>query len=337
MGPEGPVNLRLAICDWRLKNGVTEVTAPIPGFQSQIANRQSQIVSFARDIKIHHTVFALPFALLSTFLAADGLPPLGKLLLILVCMVTARTVAMAMNRLLDARLDALNPRTARRAIPSGTLSARFFAAAVALCSLTFVAATALFQIFYHNPWPLVFSIPALLFVSAYPLLKRFTRLCHYYLGAALGLAPICAWVAVKGNLELPLIYMAAAVLCWTAGFDIIYACQDYRIDVECGLFSIPARLGIGPALWVSRITHAVSIAMLVLLGLSTARFGTPYFTGVAVAALLLVVEHTIVRPNDLSKVGLAFFAMNGVISLLLGTLGILDIFLHHGAGLHHHV
>jgi 4-hydroxybenzoate polyprenyltransferase len=299
-------------------------------FQSQIANRQSQITAFASDIKIHHTVFALPFALLSTFMAAGGWPGAGKLLLILACMVSARTLAMAMNRLLDAKLDAINPRTARRAIPSGTLSAKFFAAAIVLCMAAFIAATALFWPLYHNPWPLIFSVPVLLFLSGYPLLKRFTRLCHYYLGAALGLAPVCAWVAVKGNLQLPPVLMAAAVLCWTAGFDIIYACQDYRIDVECGLFSVPAKIGIGPALWVARLTHAVSVLMLMLLGFSTASLGPLYFVGVGVAVLLLIVEHAMVKPNDLSKVNLAFFTMNGIISLLLGTLGIIDVFIRGG-------
>ncbi|HSU68337.1 MAG TPA: UbiA-like polyprenyltransferase, partial [Tepidisphaeraceae bacterium] len=213
---------------------------------------------FAGDIKIHHTVFALPWALLSTFLAADGMPAPGKLLLILVCMVTARTVAMSANRLLDARFDALNPRTARRAIPSGALSATFFWTATAVCFLTFVVATALFQVVYHNPWPLILSIPVLLFLGGYPLLKRFSRLCHYYLGMALALAPACAWIAIKGDLELPPVLMFVAVLFWTAGFDIIYACQDYASDVACGVFSVPAKLGIGPALWVSRVTHGGS-------------------------------------------------------------------------------
>jgi len=199
--------------------------------QSATGNRKSAIRTFADDIKIHHTVFAMPFALLATFMAAGGMPPVGVLLLILLCMVTARTLAMSANRLVDAKLDATNPRTARRAIPSGRLSTSFFAAAIAICAAAFIAATAAFWRYYHNPWPLVLAVPVLAFVSAYPLLKRFTRLCHYYLGAALALAPVCAWVAVRGSLALPPILMASAVLCWTAGFDIIYACQDYEVDV----------------------------------------------------------------------------------------------------------
>ena len=286
----------------------------------------SRLAVFAQDIKISHTVFALPFALLSTFLAAGGIPAPGQLLLILICMVTARTVAMAANRLLDARLDALNPRTAGRAIPSGKLSPRFYATVLAACGVAFVAACSGFWLAYRNPWPLLLAVPVLLFLCAYPLLKRFTRLCHYYLGAALALAPVCAWIAVSGSLAPPPLWMAAAVLCWTAGFDIIYACQDYRSDLECGVFSVPAKIGIGPALWVARATHVACVAMLVVLGLSSPPLGALYFTGVGAAILLLLVEHALVRPDDLSKVNLAFFTLNGVISVLLGALGIVDVF-----------
>ena len=240
-------------------------------------------------------------------------------------MFTARTIAMAANRLLDSALDARNPRTARRAIPSGALSRAFYWTVVAACAAGFFAATAGFYFLYRNPWPLVLSVPVLLFLSGYPLLKRFTRLCHYYLGAALALAPVCAWVAVSGSIAPTPFWMAGAVVCWTAGFDIIYACQDYHSDVACGVFSVPSRLGIGPALWVSRATHLASAALLLLTGLSTPLLGTLYFVGVAAAVALLVVEHLLVRPDDLSKVGLAFFTVNGVISLLVGTLGILDV------------
>lgn len=283
--------------------------------------------SFARDIKLSHTVFAMPFALLSTFLAAGGWPRAGQLGLILLCMVTARTVAMAMNRLLDARLDALNPRTRGRAIPSGQLSVAFVVAAVVVCTAAFIGSTALFQVVYHNPWPLRLGVPVLLFLSGYPLLKRFTRLCHYYLGMALALAPICAWIAIAGSVGMPPVWMALAVTLWTAGFDIIYACQDYDSDVQCGVFSVPARIGIARALWVSRLTHAACLAMLVMVGVSARPvLGPIYFSGVALAAGLMIVEHSLVKPNDLSKVGLAFFTVNGVISLALGLLGIVDVF-----------
>jgi 4-hydroxybenzoate polyprenyltransferase len=292
------------------------------------ANRLNKLAAFAADIKISHTIFAMPFALLSTILAAKGWPKAGQLVLILLCMVTARTLAMAMNRLLDAKLDALNPRTRGRALPGGKLSRTFVITAIVLCAAAFMGSTALFRILYHNPWPLILGGPVLLYLSAYPLLKRFTRLCHYYLGIALALAPVCAWIAITGHLAMPPIWMTLAVAAWTAGFDIIYACQDYQSDLEQGIFSIPAKLGIGPALWVSRLTHVFSFIMLVQVGRSAhPPLGTLYFIGVGIAGLLLVVEHALVKPTDLSKVGLAFFTVNGIISMLLGILGALDVLL----------
>lgn len=280
---------------------------------------------FARDIKLSHTIFAMPWALLATFMAARGVPPMGALGLIILCMITARTVAMASNRLLDAELDARNPRTASRAIPSGRLSRGFYRAILLACSLGFVAATSLFWFIYRNPWPLALSVPVLLFLAAYPLMKRFTRFCHYYLGAALALAPVCAWIAIEPKLAASPFLIAAAVLLWTAGFDIIYACQDYRSDVETGVISIPARIGIGPALWVARLTHLLSLAFMILAGIVSDQLDWIYFTGVGCAALLLIIEHSLVRPDDLSKVGLAFFTINGAISLLVGALGIIDV------------
>jgi 4-hydroxybenzoate polyprenyltransferase len=295
-----------------------ELTAP--------STSVSKLQTLARDIKLSHSIFALPWAIFAAFLAARGWPLLGQLALIVLCMVTARTVAMTANRLLDAKLDAINPRTARRAIPSGTLSPAFALAALTCCALLFIASTALFWIVYKNRWPLILSLPLLLFLGAYPLLKKFTRLCHYYLGAALGLAPICAWIAIRGNLTLTPLLMGAAVLLWTAGFDIIYACQDYANDVAAGLFSVPSKLGIAPALWVSRLTHLACIALLIATGLSTTpTMGPLYFTGVGIAIVLMAIEHSLVHPNDLSKVGIAFFTINGIISLLIGTLGVLDV------------
>jgi 4-hydroxybenzoate polyprenyltransferase len=297
---------------------------PIAAARTPLSERLSL---FARDIKLSHTVFAMPWALLATFLAANGWPHAGQLGLIILCMVTARTVAMASNRLLDSELDARNPRTARRAIPSGQLSRGFFAVVLSVCALAFVGATSLFGFVYQNWLPLILSIPVLLFIGSYPLLKRFTRLCHYYLGAALALAPVCAWIAITGRIDMSPFLMAGAVLLWTAGFDIIYACQDYRSDLETGVVSVPARIGVGPALWVSRVTHVFCIAMLVLLGVVSPQLDKLYFVGVTCALSLLVVEHALVRPNDLSKAGLAFFTINGVISVVVGTLGIIDVFI----------
>lgn len=281
--------------------------------------------TFAADIKISHTLFALPWALLALVTAADGWPGWQTFALIIWCMVMARTFAMAANRWMDARLDALNPRTAGRAIPSGKLSARFVLGVMGLCAGGFVLGTAGFWWMGHNPWPLVLAVPVLAYVGAYPLLKRFTRLCHYYLGGALALAPVCAWVAVSGGIAPPPWLMAGAVFSWTAGFDIIYACQDLAADRRQGLFSVPAKLGVAGALWVSRLTHLVCVGFLVALGIVTPSYSTFYFIGVAAAAGLLVVEHLLVRADDLSKVNLSFFTLNGILSLLLCGLGILDV------------
>lgn len=291
------------------------------------ATAGAKLSLFARDIRISHTVFAMPWAILATMMAWQraGGPIAGKLALIVVCMIAARTAAMASNRVLDAELDRRNPRTARRAIPSGALSARFVTLAMMLSAALFVAATALFWVVYDNVWPLALSVPVLAFVCAYPLLKRFSRLCHYYLGAALALAPVCAWIAVSGGIAWPPILMAGAVLCWTAGFDIIYACQDFHSDCETGVASVPARCGVARALWISRATHVASVALLIALGAAAAELSVLYFVGVACAAMLLVVEHALVKADDLSKVGIAFFTINGIISLLVGTLGVADV------------
>jgi 4-hydroxybenzoate polyprenyltransferase len=283
---------------------------------------------FADDIKIHHTVFALPWAILSAAVAGRmfaGSLSAGKIGLILVCMVTARTVAMAANRIFDAELDARNPRTARRAIPSGSLSRRFVVAILTICCCGFIAATAGFEILYRNIWPLLLSLPVLAYLCGYPFMKRFTRLCHYYLGVALALAPVCAWMAVSGRIDWPPVVMFVIVASWTAGFDIIYACQDFASDLECGVYSVPAKIGISKALWVSRGTHGVAAGMLVVLGFVVPEFGVLYFVGAGVAILLLIVEQSLVRADDLSKVNVSFFMINGVISLVVATLGIVDL------------
>lgn len=286
----------------------------------------SRLSLFAADIKLSHSIFAMPWAILATFMAAEAATPrLGQIGLIVVCMVLARTVAMGMNRLLDAKLDQANPRTARRAIPSGRLSAGFVVGVVAACAVGFVGACGGFGYFYGNWVPLIASVPVLAFVSAYPFLKRFTRLCHYYLGAALALAPVCAWVAIAGTLSPEPFLMAAAVMLWTAGFDIIYACQDYESDVATGVFSVPARVGIANALWFARITHLLCIGSLVGLLVYSWPLGTLFALGIGLASALMIVEHAIVKPDDLSKVNLAFFTINGVIAVVLGVLGVVDV------------
>lgn len=286
----------------------------------------SRLSLFAADIKLSHSIFAMPWALLAMFMATEAVAPrFGQIVLIVVCMVLARTVAMGMNRLLDARLDRINPRTARRAIPSGRLSVVFVASVVIACSLGFIAACAGFGFLYDSWIPVLASIPVLAFVSAYPFLKRFTGLCHYYLGAALALAPVCAWVAIAGTLSPEPFLMAAAVMLWTAGFDIIYACQDYESDVATGVFSVPARVGIANALWFARITHLLCIGSLVALLVYSPQLGMLFGIGIGLASALMIVEHAIVRPDDLSKVNLAFFTINGVISVVLGVLGVVDV------------
>lgn len=288
---------------------------------------QRRLLAFAADIKLSHSVFALPFALLSATLAART-PQADwgawSFVLVVLCMVCARTVAMAANRLIDAEGDRLNPRTARRAIPGGRLSRTYVATMIALFGLGFVAAASGFGFIYGNWWPAGLSLPVLLLLCAYPLLKRFTSLCHYYLGAALALAPICAWIAFTAGVAVEPLLMAGAVLCWTGGFDVIYATADYDHDRAHGVHSLPARLGIGPALLVSRLTHVVAAALLVALGWVSPDLGTVWFAAVALVAMLLVAEHAMVRPDDLSRVNVAFFTLNGIISVLLGTAGIID-------------
>ena len=292
---------------------------------SSFSTPTPRFLTFARDIKLSHSIFAMPWALLATFVAARDWPLPGQLLLVVLCMVTARTVAMSSNRLLDARIDAWNPRTARRAIPSGQLSKTFFVTTLAACGLAFIAATSLFGFIYSNWLPLILSLPVLFFIALYPLLKRFTRLCHYYLGAALALAPVCAWIAIAGRVDPPPLLMAAAVLLWTAGFDIIYACQDYEIDCATGLFSVPSQIGIANALWTARLTHLGALAFMITLARFVESFGAIWLVALALAAVLLVIEHALVRADDLSKVGLAFFTVNGMISVVIGALGIIDV------------
>jgi len=299
-----------------------------PPSASGTATLSAKICLLARDIKLSHTVFALPFALLATFLAANGWPGLGRLGLIAACMVTARTAAMSANRLIDAELDKQNPRTAARALPSGRLSRAFVLSTLLICAGLFILFAASFWFFYGNRWPVIFAPLILLYFLGYPLTKRFTRFCHYYLGAALALAPVCAWLAIAGNVGRPAWLIAGAVLFWTAGFDILYACQDFEVDVAGRLFSVPSRIGIPRALWVARATHVVSAALLITLAITTPILRPLFPFGVAAAIALLVIEHTLVRPNDLTRLNLAFFTINGIISLLLAALGIADVLMH---------
>lgn len=276
-------------------------------------------------IKFSHTLFALPFALLGAALAAhtkDGW--IGRprdWLGILLCMAAARSAAMAFNRLVDRRIDAQNPRTASRHLPSGVLTVQAVTIFTLACSLAFVASTLLFL---PNRWPLYLSGPVLLWLLGYSFAKRFTSLAHVWLGVALMLAPIAAWIALRGDLQWPPVLLGLAVLFWVSGFDIIYACQDAAFDRAAGLHSIPARLGVGRALRVAALCHAVMVMALIGLGWSY-PMGPLYFVGVAAVAILLVYEHALVRPDDLTRLNVAFFQVNIVISMGLLACGVIDL------------
>ncbi len=268
-------------------------------------------------IKIEHTLFALPFAFLGAVLAAGGLPTVRQLVWITLAMVGARSAAMAFNRIVDREFDARNPRTASRAIPAGLLSVSFvWAFTVASAALFFLAAAML------NRLTLLLAPVALASVLLYSYTKRFTSLSHVVLGWCLSIAPTGAWVAVRGAIDGPVpLLLSCVVLLWTAGFDVLYACQDYDFDRRAGLRSIPARVGVARALWVSRLLHAGAFAALVGLYL-TASVGWPALVGVLATGALLVYQHSLVSASDLSRLNAAFFTANAFVSvILLATFG----------------
>lgn len=262
-------------------------------------------------IKWEHSVFALPFALAGAMLAAQGIPQGRQLVWIVVAMVAARSAAMAFNRLVDARLDAENPRTRSRALPAGLLSAKFVAGFVLVSSLLLMYAA-----WQLNQLAFLLSPVALAIVLLYSFTKRFTRWSHLVLGFALGIAPAAAWIAVSGSLDPRILLLTAAVTCWVAGFDVLYACQDYDFDRSAGLHSIPRFLGIRRALFVARSLHAVMLLLLVAL-VYAFGLGRIAMAGIVLVALLLAYEHSMVAPDDLSKLNAAFFTTNGVISVVL--------------------
>ncbi len=259
----------------------------------------ARVAVLARDIKLSHSLFALPFALLGTFLAAaypdHGRPGWATLALIVVCMVLARTLAMSVNRWADAGLDAANPRTARRAIPSGRLSRSIVLGSAVACGAALALATTGFWFLHRNPWPLMASPLVVAWLAGYSFTKRFTWLCHLFLGASLGLSPLAAALAVQpAFLSRPEPYwLAAMVTCWVAGFDVIYALQDVKIDREQGLFSMPSRLGAEPALWVSRGLHGAALLALVALWRASPDLGVGFGMGLIVVAGLVVLEHAL--------------------------------------------
>lgn len=285
---------------------VTEVTSP---------SFLRRTILTLEMIKFEHSVFALPFALTGALLAwrESGFPMPGlawKLLWIVIAMVGARSAAMAFNRILDQQIDARNPRTAMRHLPAGQLSRGFaWGFVFAACALFLIAARLL------NPLCFLLAPLALAIVLFYSFTKRFTSLAHLVLGISLGIAPAAAWIAMRGSLDVRILLLTAAVMFWTAGFDIIYACQDYAFDCAEGLFSIPRRVGIANALWIARLFHVAMLLCLIGL-IAQFHLGALSEVGVLVVVCVLLYEHSLVKATDLSRVDAAFFTMNAYVSML---------------------
>lgn len=295
-----------------------------------ITTLPGKLSAVARDIKLSHTVFALPFALLAAFLSAGWagrLPGWDEFGLIVACMFFARTFAMMVNRLADAGLDGSNPRTAGRAIPSGQLSRRFAWITTMSCAALLMLGAGGFWIFRGNPWPMVFSPVVLGYLAGYSYTKRFTWLCHVYLGTALALSPVAAALAIEpGYLRLAEAWLLAGmVACWVGGFDVIYALQDIEHDQSLGLYSMPSRLGVEPALWISRGLHGLTTACLLMLWYLSPALGVGFGLACAVTISLLVLEHALVWRSATHRIDVAFLTVNGVISVLLGLTGIVEV------------
>lgn len=293
----------------------------------------SRVLSLvARDIKLAHTVFALPFALLAVFLAGLAQQPTADiaitLALVLVCMVLARTWAMLVNRLADREFDAANPRTARRVVASGELPVRDALRVTLGCAALFVLAAAGFGVALGNWWPALLALPVLAWIAAYSFTKRFTALCHIFLGGALAASPLAAAIAVDPSTLASvsaLWWIAGMVMCWVAGFDVIYALQDLDFDRSAGLRSIPAALGWRGSAWVSRGLHVVAMGSLALAWRAEPRFGVIFGSAVIVVGLTLVAEHAVLAARREKGLDMAFFTLNGVIACVLGSSGIVDV------------
>ena len=289
----------------------------------------------AGDIKLAHSVFAMPFAVLAAFMAAAPAgraidwPRFGvQLLLVVLAMVLARSVAMLANRILDRHIDAANPRTARRAIPGGRLGVGAALAVLGTCAAGFMGVCVLFGALYGNWWPAGLGLPVLGWLSVYPLCKRFTIASHLVLGSALAISPLAAALAVSPPAlgeQAALWLLAGMVLFWVAGFDVIYALRDAAVDREQGLHSVPGRLGARATLAVSRLLHVTAALLLAVAAVIDPRFGLLFMLGVLIVCGLLLYEHRTVAHWGTSRIAMAFFAFNGLISCLLGLLGVLDV------------
>jgi 4-hydroxybenzoate polyprenyltransferase len=272
-------------------------------------------------IKWEHSIFALPFALTATLLAARGLPAGRTIAWILVAMVAARSCAMAFNRWADADLDAANPRTQSRAIPAGLLSRQFVLGFTCIMALVFVVSAA-----ELNRLTLYLSPVVLLVLLGYSYLKRITRWSHLGLGLALGLAPSAAWIAVRGSLDPRILVLTAAVTLWAGGFDVLYSCQDFEHDRAAGLHSLPQSAGLPAAFFAARIMHLTMLGLLVWFGVLF-QFRTVGWLGISAVALLLAYEHSLVSPRDLRRLNAAFFTMNGVIATVFLAFVATDLWL----------
>jgi 4-hydroxybenzoate polyprenyltransferase len=273
-------------------------------------------------IKWEHSIFALPFALTGAVLAANGWPRLAVLFWIVVCMVSARSSAMAFNRLVDARLDAANPRTAMRALPAGMLSSGFVTGFVILSAAIFLAAAGMLNRLTLELAPLTLAI-----LLVYSYMKRVTRWSHLVLGLSLGIAPSAAWIAVRGSLDPRIIVLSAAVLLWVGGFDVLYACQDFEHDRQAGLNSVPQAFGLSAAFWIARAMHLGMLCLLLWL-VRLFHLGPIAIAGVATVTALLLYEHSIVSPRDMRRMNAAFFTLNGLVSVAFFCFFAADVLLH---------
>ena len=274
-------------------------------------------------IKWEHSIFALPFALTAALLAANGWPAWRVLFWIIICMVSARSAAMAFNRLVDAELDAANPRTASRALPKGELTQTFVLSFTVIASCAFLVAAGML-----NRMTLLLAPVALVVILAYSYMKRITRWSHAVLGLALGIAPAAAWIAVRGSLSPRIVVLTGIVILWVGGFDVLYACQDFEHDRAAGLNSIPQAFGVNGAFWIARTMHVGMVALLVWFA-HLFSLGPVGLCGIGAVATLLAYEHAIVSPSDLRRMNAAFFTLNGVISIVFFLFVAADIFLRH--------
>ena len=284
-------------------------------------NILQKLYSILRLIKFSHTIFSLPFAVMSAFIAANGSPSLSQILLIIGALIMARSCAMSFNRLVDAKYDISNPRTDYRIGLQDLIGRPNLWIFTVFCAILFIVFAA-----GLNLLSLLLSPVALLIIFGYSYTKRFSNLSHFALGLALAFSPIGAWIGVKGEIALAPFILAFAVLLWTAGFDVIYSCQDLQHDIKAGLYSIPKKMGLKNSLRLSSILHFLMVIVLIIFMYFT-NLGIIYFGGVCFVCIMLFYEHSLIKPHDLSKVNMAFFTVNGLISILLLIVTLVDVFI----------